>query len=166
MECLVWDHAWQNHQFLLFCWEDCHHKHKPGYVAAVCCASTPWWNNLPARWDSTTVCQHCLHILRGTIPCNMDQKTITIHHMACHITRPNTTWFFPVGAWIRSTGHQYVIWQTYKKEFMLLSTMSFHRWFITHGARLNTSWTFTVPLMEAILWFMEHMVKNPSFRSL
>ena len=110
-------------------------------------------------------------------------KRITVHHMACQITRPNTTWFFSVGVcdgivlqdtstWfgrltrknlyccqqthskdiglevnsektkymITSKGHQYVIWQTYKKEFMLLptvSTMSHHRYFITHGLRLN-----------------------------
>ena len=27
----------------------------------------------------------------------MDRKRIIVHHMACQITRPNTTWFFPVG---------------------------------------------------------------------
>ena len=50
----------------------------------------------------------------------------------------------------------YVIWQTYKKEFMLLSTMSHHRYFITHGSSLNIGWTFPIPLMKALLRFMEH----------
>ncbi|KAJ4436441.1 hypothetical protein ANN_19074 [Periplaneta americana] len=57
----------------------------------------------------------------------------------------------------RSTGRQYVIWQTYKKEFMLLSTMLHHRCFITLGSRLNTGWI--VPPMEAMLRFMEHKVE-------
>ena len=43
---------------------------------------------------------------------------------------------------------------------MLLSTMPDHRCFITHGSRLNTSWSFPVPLMEGTLRFMEHKVKN------
>ncbi|KAJ4427597.1 hypothetical protein ANN_25245 [Periplaneta americana] len=58
----------------------------------------------------------------------------------------------------RSTGRQYVIWQTYKKEFMLLSTMLHHRCFITLGSRLNTGWIFPVPPMEATLRFMEHKI--------
>ncbi|KAJ4444283.1 hypothetical protein ANN_06075, partial [Periplaneta americana] len=53
---------------------------------------------------------------------------------------------------------QYVIWQTYKKEFMLLSTMLHHRCFITLGSRLNTGWIFPVPPMEAMLRFMEHKI--------
>ena len=37
--------------------------------------------------------------------------------------------------------------------------------FITHG--LNTGWTFPVPVMEAMLRFMEHKVKKSlSFHSL
>ena len=63
----------------------------------------------------------------------------------------------------RCTGHQYVIWQTYNKEFMLLSIMSHQRLFITHGSRLKTGWTFPVPLLEAMLRFMEHKVKKSHF---
>ncbi|PSN48899.1 hypothetical protein C0J52_22436 [Blattella germanica] len=55
-----------------------------------------------------------------------------------------------------STGRQYVIWQTYKKEFMLLSTMLHYRCFITLGSRLNTGGIFPVPPMEAMLRFMEY----------
>ncbi|PSN38105.1 hypothetical protein C0J52_00865 [Blattella germanica] len=63
--------------------------------------------------------------------------------------------------WIKWT---YVILQTYKKEFMLLSTMFHHRCFITLGSRLNTGWIFPVPPMEAMLRFMEHKVsKNSQF---
>ncbi|PSN45947.1 hypothetical protein C0J52_16547 [Blattella germanica] len=66
--------------------------------------------------------------------------------------------------WIKWT---YGIWQTYKKELMLLSTMLHYRCFITLGSRLNTGWIFPVPLMEAMLRFMEHKVtKFPSFHSL
>ena len=43
------------------------------------------------RWGSTTLCQHCSHILRREISCKMDQKRINIHDMACQITNPNTT---------------------------------------------------------------------------
>ena len=56
-----------------------------------------------------------------------------------------------------------MILQTYKKEFMLLSTMSHRRCFITHGSRLNTGWAFPLPLMEAMLRFMEHKVKKIPF---
>ena len=68
------------------------------------------------------------------------------------------TLFFSCGCLLRtrSTGHQYVIWQTYKKEFMLPSTMSHRRCFTTNASRLNTGWTFPVPLMEDILRFMEY----------
>ncbi|PSN32267.1 hypothetical protein C0J52_28359 [Blattella germanica] len=66
--------------------------------------------------------------------------------------------------WIKWTC---VIWQTYKKEFMLLSTMLHYRCFITLGSRLNTGWIFPVPPMGAMLRFMEHKVtKIPSFHSL
>ena len=43
--------------------------------------------------------------------------------------------------------------------------MSHHRCFTTHGSRLNAVWTFPVPLMEAMLRFMEHrpMVKKFQF---
>ena len=58
-------------------------------VCSWFCALTPRWNNLPARWGSTTRWQHCLHNLRWTIPCKMDWKRITVHHMVCQIT-----WFF------------------------------------------------------------------------
>ena len=79
-----------------------------------------------------------------------------------YITWPNTTRFFPCGGLLRtrSTGHQYVICQTYKKEFMLVSTMSHHRCFIIQRSRLNTGWTFSVPLMEAMLSFTEHKIKK------
>ena len=75
------------------------------------------------------------------------------------------TWFFFCGGLLRtrSTGHQYVIWQTYKKQFMLLSTMSHHRCFITHGLRLNSGWAFPVPLMETILTVMEYKFKKSQF---
>ena len=51
----------------------------------------------------------------------------------------------------------------YNKEFMLLSTMSHYRCFITHRSRLNTGWTFPVPLMEAMLRFIEHKAKKSQF---
>ena len=77
------------------------------------CASAPWWNNLPASWGPTTLCKHFLRILRWTVPCKMDRKRITVHHTACQITRLNITWFFLWGFLrTRSTGHQYMIWQT------------------------------------------------------
>ena len=60
----------------------------------------------------------------------------------------------------RTTVHQYVIWQTCKKEFILLPTMSHHRCFVTHRSRLNTCWIFPVPLMEVMLKFMERKVKS------
>ncbi|KAJ4429534.1 hypothetical protein ANN_21703 [Periplaneta americana] len=53
-------------------------------------------------------------------------------------------------------------YQTYKKEFMLLSTMLHHRCFITLGSRLNTGWIFPVSPMEAMLRFMEHKSKQAS----
>ena len=63
--------------------------------------------------------------------------------------------------------HRYAIWQTYKKEFMLLSTISHHRCFVTHGTRLNTGWTFPVPLIKAMLRFVELKVEmNPGFHPL
>ena len=46
---------------------------------------------------------------------------------------------------------------------MLLSTMSHHRYFITHGSRLNTGWIFPVSLMEAMSRFVKHKVKNSQF---
>ena len=68
------------------------------------------------------------------------------------------TWFFPMGVLLRtrSIRHQNMIWQTYRKECMLLLTESRHRCFITHGSKLNTGWIFPVPLMEAMLRLMEH----------
>ena len=95
--------------------------------------------------------------LRRRIPCKMDRKWITVHHMASQITR-----FFFLRCFVKnqSTGHQYVIWQTYKKQFMLLSTLPHLRCFITHGSRLNTNWTFPMPLKEAIFRFMEDKVKK------
>ena len=47
-----------------------------------------------------------------------------------------------------------------KKEFMLLSTMSHLRFFVIHGTRLITDWIFPVPLMEAMLRFTSHNVKE------
>ena len=92
----------------------------------------------------------------------MDQKRITVQHMAYQVTRPNTTRFFFSVEFVKDQVYKspvvYVIWQTYMKEFMLLQTMSHHRCSITHGSRLNTGWTFPVPLMEAMLGFMEHKV--------
>ena len=44
--------------------------------------------------------------------------------------------------------------------------MSYHGCFITHGLRLNNFWTFAVPLMEAILRFVEHNVKKSQFFTL
>ena len=149
MSCLVWDQAWQNHRFLFFAVKMVQQSHTWA-CAAVCCVSTPSWNNLPARWDSITLYQHCSHILRGTIPCKMGRKSITVHHMACQVTRPNTTWFFSCGDLLRtrSSGYHYVIWQTYKNEFMLLWIVLKYRCFITYGSRLNTGWTFPMLLME------------------
>ena len=43
---------------------------------------------------------------------------------------------------------------------MLLSQ---HRCFITHGSRLNTGGDISVPLVEAMLWFMEHTIKKSQF---
>ena len=43
---------------------------------------------------------------------------------------------------------------------MPLPIMSHHRSFIIHGSRLNNGWTFPVPLLEAMLRFMEHKVKK------
>ena len=63
----------------------------------------------------------------------------------------------------RCTGHQYVIWQTYREGFLLLSTMSHRRCLITHGLRLKHGWTFPMPLMEAMLWFMQHKVEESQF---
>ena len=58
----------------------------------------------------------------------MDWKGITVNHMACKITDLAQFNFFLWGLLrTRPTGHKYVIWQTYKKEFMLLSTMSHHK---------------------------------------
>ena len=79
---------------------------------------------LPARWGYTTFFQHCLHFLRRTITCNMDRKRITIHRMACQITRSNTTWFFSCGGLLRTR-----------------STRSHHRCFIMHEVK-NTVFTF------------------------
>ena len=92
-------------------------------IEALPCALTPWRNNVPARWGSATLCQHCSHILRWKIPCKLDRKSISVQHMTSQITRSNTTWFFYCGDLLRtrSTGLQFVIWQTYKKECMLVS---------------------------------------------
>ena len=114
---VVW-HSWQQHKLF--------HISLPNHILVSCRPGplqSPTGKN---HMGSTTLCQHCSHILSGTVPCKMDQKRITIHHMACQITRPNTTWFFFCEGLLRtrSIGHQYVIWQTYKKEFSLLSIMS------------------------------------------
>ena len=66
----------------------------------------------------------------------MDRKSITAHHMACQITRPNTTWYFPVG-FVKDQVYRsrvrdlkdmqeriYAGVNNCKKEFMLVSTMS------------------------------------------
>ena len=106
------------------------------------------------------------YILRQTIPSKMDRKRspyITWPARSPDLTPPD---FFCGGMLrTRSTEHQYVIWQTYKKKFMVLSTMSHRRCFITHGSKFYTSWTFPVLLMKAMLSFIEHSVKNPSFHS-
>ena len=62
--------------------------------------------------------------------------------------------------------HQYVIWQTYKKEFMLVLTVSHHSCFITNGSKFSIGSTFPVTLMEAMLMFIEYKVKKPSLHSL
>ena len=81
------------------------------------------------------------NILRRTFPCKMDRKRITVHHMAATWTYLTLS-DFSCGVLLRnrSARHQYVIWQTYKEEFLLLSTMSQYRCFITYGSRLNTGW--------------------------
>ena len=82
--------------------------------------------------------------------------------MACQITRPDTAWYF-LWRFVKVQVYRTSVCDLadlYKKEFILLSTMSHHRYFITHGSRLNTGLTFPVPLMEVMLRFMEHEVKN------
>ena len=137
------------------------------FIDSLLCASTPWWNNLPARWGSTTLCNIVRTFLDEQFPARWigrGSPYITWPVRSPGLTPPD----FSFGGLLRtrSTWHQYVICHTYKKEFMLLSTMSHHRWFITHGSRLFIGWTFPVPLMEAMLRFMEHKVTNPSIHSL
>ena len=62
---------------------------------------------------SNTLCQHCLHILRWTIPGKMDWKRITIITWPARspdLTPPD----FSCEGLVRTrcTGHQYMIWQT------------------------------------------------------
>ena len=78
---VVW-HCWQQHKFFLVS--------LPNHILVFCRSVL---NKLPQenQVGSTTLCPYCLHILIRTIPCKMDWKRITIHDMACQITRSNTT---------------------------------------------------------------------------
>ena len=85
MECLIWDHARQNHRYHFFCWEDCHCKHV-GYLDMLHLYSVP---QLPdgTIYQEVGAPPHFANIIRtfleGTIPCKMDRKRITVLHMAC-----------------------------------------------------------------------------------
>ena len=150
MEWLVWDIAWQKHRSLFFLLM---RRRSLQTRTRICCSCM-----LMEQFTS----KMGLHQILPTFLDN--RKRITVHHMACQTTRTNVTWLFFLREFVK--GHQCVIWQTYKRRCMLLSTMWHHRCFITHGSRLNTGWTFPVPLMEAMLRFMEHKVrKNRSFHS-
>ena len=103
---------------------------------------------------STTLSQHWPHILRRTILCKMDRKTITLNNTAyqttlCHL-------ILSCGGLLRtmSTGYLYLICQTCNKGFMLLSKTSHYRFLITHGTRLTTVSKVLVPLMQDMFKFM------------
>ena len=116
-------------------------------------------NNVGKVWRSPIfLINSSIGDLGTAYSCNISRHVFTVTVFSAHL-------IFSCGGLLRtrSTGHPYMIWQTYKKEFMLLSTMSHHRCFITHGLRLNTDSTFPVPLMEAMLRFMEHKEKNSQF---
>ena len=138
-----------------------HCKHESGYVAAVSCTSTLWWNNLPARWASTTLCQHDRTILDEQFAARSIGRRspyITWPAKSPVLTSPDFFLWGFVEDYVYRT--PWVIWQTYKEEFMLLSAMSHHRCFITHGSRLSTGWTFPMLLIEAMLRFMKHKAKK------
>ena len=113
---------------------------------------------------STILCQHCSYILRRTIHCKMVRRgSLYITWPARSPDLPPSDFFLLGFVKDQVQRHQYVICQIYKKEFMLLSTMSHHRCFITHGSRAKAGRTFPVPLMETMLRFMEHKVKKSQF---
>ena len=113
------------------------------------------------RWQSVVESQLSGKLFHRGVEIQRTAATYPSHGLPEHQIQRHLI-FFSCGCLLRDrpTGHQYVIWQIYKKEFMLLSTMSHHRCFITHGMMLNTGWTFPESLMEAKLRFMEHNVKK------
>ena len=136
------------HHFFFFCWEDDLCKHIPGYVAAVYCVSTP--DGTFYQQDGASA--HFSNIFRTFLDEQLPTgwigrwpRNITWPARSPDLTPPDIFLWVLLRTW--SKLQQYVIWQTHKKEFMLLSTMSHHRSFITHGSRLNTGWTFPMPLM-------------------
>ena len=74
-------------------------------------------------------------------------------------------WFFPVGVCYGLGLQETSTWfgRHRRKNLWWWSIMSHHRYFMTHGSMLNTGWTFPVPLIEAMLRFMEHKVKKSQF---
>ena len=57
----------------------------------------------------------------------MEWKWITVHHVVCQTTRPNTTWlFFPVGVYSEPSLQDTSTWfdRLNRKEFILLLTTS------------------------------------------
>ena len=140
-----------------------HCKHIPGYAAAVYCVSTiyqqdeapPHFANIvrtfvdekfPARW-----------IGRGSPYVKWPARSPDL-------TLPE---FFLCGFVIEQFYSTPVHDLTDLQQRIYATLKSHHRYFITHGSRLNTGCAFPVPLMEAMLRFMEHKLKTiPSFHSL
>ena len=92
-------------------------------------------------------------VLRGIVPC------ITWPARSPNLTPPDFFFLWVFG--------KYQVYRTpvrglenLQRIILLLSTMSHYRCFITHGSRLNTGCTFPVPLMDAMLRFMERKVNR------
>ena len=179
---VIW-HCWQQNKFFIVglpnhvqvAWDlslKNHHRKKSGDVRSGDLAGhvmygDPLLIHLAGNCSSKKVRTMVEPHLAG----KMFHQGVEAQHTAA--TYPSTClqWSFPQHIWFfsggllrtRSTGHHYVNWQNYKKEFILLSTMSHHRCLVTHGSRLNTGCTFPVPLMDNKSKFMEHKVKKIPF---
>ena len=127
-----------NHGSIFLCWEDLSLL----ACTSICCSWLVYVNSLMEQFISkmgfTIHYQHCSHNLRQTILCKMYRKKITVRHIACEVTRPNSTWFIPVGfvkdQVCRTPAGDLANLQ--ETIFILLSTMSHHRHFIT----LHNTW--------------------------
>ena len=95
------------------------------------------------QMGSSTLCLHCSRILIPILPRKMDRKSIIVHHMACHITRPNTTWFFPLG-FVKDKVYRTPVRDLtgLQERIDATANKSHYRWFIIYGSRLNTGWNF------------------------